>query len=406
MLLYFSLSIIFTSVLFFLYSYSKNKHAAFLSAYFIIIASYGLAHYFTISTQSDFWLAIFYNHFSPLWVLLGPCLYLYVRGTLEDRTGLQKIDWLHGIPFLLYLITTAPYYFKPFAQKLDIANLIHQDLDNLKTVHSNLIFTPTINFIVRPTLLFIYIIACFWLLYKNYLHKKRSANIPTQQKKVTYRWLLLLCITSLTLVGSFLYLTYTFTRTQVSYNGLHQQPVHHFSGVAFLILTISMFFFPEILYGLPEYARLRLNPLKTNSTDPITEPPIDTILIEEELEEGKEDPFSQLAQKILDYLHNEKPYLRQDFAVHDLAIAMDAPNHHISYCLNRILKTNFANLKNKLRVDHAKEMLNSDQAFKMSIEGIGHLSGFATRSNFYSAFKKETGFTPTEYIQDLQTQAN
>lgn len=405
MLLYICLTIILISCIFVLYSYKKNTHTLFLAAYFCILANYGMTHYFTTTLQSDFWLAIFYNHFSPLWVLVGPFLFFYVRGTVEDKTGIRKMDWIHFIPFLTYLITTGPYYIKPFSEKLEIARLIHENLDNLKVIKGNLIFNATINFILRPTLLLIYIIASLSILYKYYIHKKQSTNIPVQQRRVTYRWLFLICLSSFMLVASFLKLTYNYTQVNISYQKLGNEPFHLMSGIFFLILTISPFFFPQILYGLPTYSKLQLS--KTSNPEPVAlEVNSDETQNEEENQEMIEEPFNQLAEKIMEFLHTKKPYLQQDFSVHDLAIAMDAPNHHISYCLNRVLKTNFANLKNKLRVDYAKELLNSNQASKMSIEGIGQMAGFGTRSNFYSAFKKETGITPSEYIQNKETTAS
>ena len=37
----------------------------------------------------------------------------------------------------------------------------------------------------------------------------------------------------------------------------------------------------------------------------------------------------------------------------------------------------------------------------LSMDGIGKKAGFSTRSNFYNAFKTETGMTPSEYLETL-----
>jgi len=44
--------------------------------------------------------------------------------------------------------------------------------------------------------------------------------------------------------------------------------------------------------------------------------------------------------------------------------------------------------------------LQKGLASELSIDGIGRESGFASRSNFYSAFKAETGFTPNEFLNN------
>jgi AraC-like DNA-binding protein len=38
---------------------------------------------------------------------------------------------------------------------------------------------------------------------------------------------------------------------------------------------------------------------------------------------------------------------------------------------------------------------------KITIEAIGKQSGFKTRSHFYTVFKEKTGFTPTEYLEQV-----
>ncbi|MFM7769405.1 MAG: helix-turn-helix domain-containing protein, partial [Bacteroidota bacterium] len=89
----------------------------------------------------------------------------------------------------------------------------------------------------------------------------------------------------------------------------------------------------------------------------------------------------------------------KDFSMHEIAVAMDAPIHHISYCLNQIMQTNFANLKNRLRVEYSILLMKQNESSTLSIEGIAQNSGFSTRSSFYSAFKNVTGTTPTEFLQ-------
>jgi len=43
------------------------------------------------------------------------------------------------------------------------------------------------------------------------------------------------------------------------------------------------------------------------------------------------------------------------------------------------------------------EMLLSEQFDNYSMEGIATTVGFNSKSSFYAAFKKYTGYTPTEF---------
>lgn len=388
MLLYICITIIFISILFSLYSYKENRFSLLLSAYLTILATYGMAHHFTTFEKSDFWLAIFFNHFSPLWVMAGPLIYLYVKSTLEDADRLPKYSWVHFFPSILYIISVGPYYVKPFSEKLELAKQIQANVEHLKMISPNLILTPEINFIIRPTLLFIYSLASLVLLIQFLKKEKRHFNIPSQQIKITLRWLFTLTSLSLALAISFVIVLSKFIFTPSSGYELLSHPLHFVSGIVFLIMTISPFFFPQILYGLPNYQKGTITqPKEINAPKLTIEVPTD-----------ENDPFVQLSQKIQEYLKNEKPYLSKDFSMHDIAVAMDVPNHHISYCLNQIMQTNFANLKNQLRVEYSMSLLKQNELSTLSIEGIAQNSGFATRSSFYSAFKKMTGKTPTEYL--------
>jgi YesN/AraC family two-component response regulator len=58
---------------------------------------------------------------------------------------------------------------------------------------------------------------------------------------------------------------------------------------------------------------------------------------------------------------------------------------------------NFNELTNKFRFEEVKMLL--ENAKQYSIEGIGYEVGFASKSSFYTLFKKHTGLTPKDYIR-------
>jgi AraC-like DNA-binding protein len=43
--------------------------------------------------------------------------------------------------------------------------------------------------------------------------------------------------------------------------------------------------------------------------------------------------------------------------------------------------------------------MNSAEFEHLSIEGIGQMAGFSSRSSFYSAFQAEIGCSPGEYLE-------
>ena len=74
-------------------------------------------------------------------------------------------------------------------------------------------------------------------------------------------------------------------------------------------------------------------------------------------------------------------------------IAGFAPGY-FSTLLSRTEHATFRNYLSTLRLARAKQML---VATILSVERVGQLCGFPTRSRFHRAFRQSTGLTPDRY---------
>lgn len=399
MLLYISLLTIILSSLLVTYNWRINKNTIYLGAFFSILATYGLTHYFTIYANSPFWLAVFYNNFSPFWFLTGPLLLFYYRGTLTDNSRLKGTDIIHFIPFLVQLIGIFPYLLTPFSYKVDIAAQILNDLNLITQFKVNWITKPIVNFLGRPILVFLYLGYITYLLWLNN-PKSNRAKVPIQQFKLTYRWLILLEVTTAILIINFFLLSLSLSKQTVTATMVNAQFTHFFSGIAYFCMSFMLLLFPRILYGMPIYTANIITEISSQEkikkeTNPIVEP----INIVAEIQLPQDDPFFELVDKINAYLKKEEPYLNPEFTINELAASLKVPVHHVSYCLNTLMNVKFTSLRTQLRIQYAAKLLDSGQADELSMDGIGKKSGFSTRSNFYNAFKTETGMTPSEYLE-------
>jgi AraC-like DNA-binding protein len=349
------------------------------------LATYGLTHYFTIYTYSPFWLAIFYSNFSPFWFLVGPLLFFYYRGTLTDNTALRKSDFFHFIPFFIQLIGTLPYLMSPFSYKIQVATAILNDLNVITQIQVNWMTPPIINFFARPILVFIYL---GYITYLLWLHNPKSSRtkVPVQQYNLMYRWLILLEVTTAILIFNFFLLSLSLANQTVTTTIINAQFTHFFSGIAYFCMSFMLLLFPRILYGMPIYTPETVKLALTTKELP-------------EVQLTQEDPFFELVAKINEYLNKEAPYINPDFTINEMAVALKVPVHHLSYCLNTLMNVKFTTLRTKLRIKYATNLLDAGQADELSMDGIGKKSGFSTRSNFYNAFKTETGMTPSEYLE-------
>jgi len=399
MLLYISLLTIILSGLLVTYNWRINKNTIYLGAFFSILATYGLTHYFTLYANSPFWLAVFYNNFSPFWFLTGPLLLFYYRGTLTDNSRLKGTDIIHFIPFLVQLIGIFPYLLTPFSYKVDIAAQILNDLNLITQFKVNWITKPIVNFLGRPILVFLYLGYITYLLWLNN-PKSNRAKVPIQQFKLTYRWLILLEVTTAILIINFFLLSLSLSKQTVTATMVNAQFTHFFSGIAYFCMSFMLLLFPRILYGMPIYTANTITEISSQEkikkeTNPIIEP----INIVAEIQLPQDDPFFELVDKINAYLKKEEPYLNPEFTINELAASLKVPVHHVSYCLNTLMNVKFTSLRTQLRIQYAAKLLDSGQADELSMDGIGKKSGFSTRSNFYNAFKTETGMTPSEYLE-------
>lgn len=384
------------SVILLIFNWRTNKNVLFLAFFFFIFSTYGLSHYAIVYSGSPFWIAIFYAHFSPLWLLLGPLLYFYFRGTLTDKQGLSWKDSWHFIPAIIHVINISPYLFQTFSAKLETGKILVENLNNLKILRDFLLYAPTFSNVERMVLLIAYSLYLFKLLIKFAPAKQSFKNIPYNQYIFTYRWLIILNTIVFLIVINFSLLVLYLIKAEINITMMNAQPMYLSTGIAFLMLPVSLLCLPQILYGIPTL--ISRPAIKEKSTKKSGRRSAKTVTVISDTE----DPFNALAQQIQEYLEQGKPYLNPDFSLSNISIDLKVPQHHLSYCFNNILKIKFTKLRNQLRIAHAKELLLNGSADDFSIDGIGRESGFASRSHFYSAFKSETGFTPNEFLQNRE----
>jgi AraC-like DNA-binding protein len=392
MLLYLTLSTIVIALFLLVNNYGKNKHALCVSLFLCIVSLYGLAHYLVLFGYSAFWLAVFYNHFTPLYLLLGPFLLFYVRGVLFDTECISKKDLLHGIPALIQLVGIVPYIMKPFATKLHYANLIITDFNNIIFLNLNLFYNADISFLIRVGLFFVYILYTIYLLLRHLPEIKKQRSVAKKQFTLSGRWLWILVSCSLVITVYFIVMTLlSFVSTpEEAFNNSYW--LHLASGIAYFVMTFSLLVLPEILYGMPRQTL-------ASSSNPKEE--LQQLPITRSLALNTNDPMLVLSEKIIHYMENEKPYIAFDFSIASLAFHFKVPQHHISYCINTILQSSFYKLRGEYRVKYAIQLLKEDTKMSLTMEAIGEQAGFSTRSNFYKTFKEFMGVTPLEYAHSL-----
>ncbi len=389
MQLYVSLFGFFVTLLLLVNIKATNRVNIFLFLFLLSTNIYNLAIYATLNAQNLKFMAVILVNFSPLYVLSGPLLYFYVRGIVNDNSRLQRSDILHFIPFIIYTINIGNYLFTSFSFKQKFVAAV------IEAPSKVLDFDPVLipgflSHILRPVISLIYVVLCFVLLYKFY-----KRNVSHSQSKIVYNWL----FTLLTIV----LITYTVFLTSISQTlskpDVRQAVIDGTIGVvvcmfSLMLINVLPFFFPRILYGLPQ---LDYN-LKNVSKVELVPNEVST---KQEQDYGiSEERIELLKTKISKYCENH-PYINPNFSLPSMSFETGIPVHHISYYFNVILNTNFSLWKNGLRIKYVMDLMKTESAEILTLDAISKKAGFVSRNTFIASFKQHTGLTPSEYLNSL-----
>ena len=113
--------------------------------------------------------------------------------------------------------------------------------------------------------------------------------------------------------------------------------------------------------------------------------------------------IESLHQRLMTAILEDKIYLNPKLTVKDLAREIGSNEKYVSNLINKKNNMNFSNFINIYRVDYAKLLLFDEEYSNFTIEAIGGLAGFNSKSGFNATFKKVTGLTPTQFKTNKKT---
>ena len=119
----------------------------------------------------------------------------------------------------------------------------------------------------------------------------------------------------------------------------------------------------------------------------------------------KSDASEKLASGIQKLFETEKLYRKPGLSVDDVAKRLQTSRRQLSNAISLHYQRNFVEYVNTFRVEEAIEMLKQQheggEYAYYTIEAIGKIVGFNHKSPFYSAFKRITGISPLEYMDNI-----
>lgn len=370
-------------------NWSLNKGIIYLVSGILIICARELSMLLSMSSGHTNIFTFLIIHFDPLASLAGPLLYYFFKSLVKGKLVIDYYFLLFAVPAMVVLANTLPYYFFPWESKVAYFTQLQLHIPYILPNHFPSLLFPyhfQRSFIALCNLGFI-IFALRYLIIQ-----KRNSTVYMKKKltQLINHFLLIVPLVVLPLWGLVIYATSLSTTDQ----GLvFRNKVFISDGYLYyfiLIMPISFLFMPKFLYGDQNKASLWDKFILTYKRMTVQAKGF-----QEAPHEKSED-----LDRIVAYIETEKPYLNTTFSLHDISRTLNIPHIRVTTCFSKQLKVPFPAYRNKLRVEHATDLFRSGAHLTTSIEGIAAMSGFKSKSIFYTAFKAVYGVNPMEWMKE------
>lgn len=371
-----AMSVIFAMLLIFI-KQKKSTSDILLNVFIVLLAIIQFEFFLVNSGEKTIALRLLIL-FTPAFQSLPIIKYLYIK-SLSSLEPLTKKSWLHFIPSGLSMIVllVINIFFNSF-----IENDAYWSLLIILIIGGTLI----LNLIYIPKSI---------IIYKK--HKEDSGDLFSYKEGVDLKWM------RLSIIGYILFFLSIAFIEVVDFTG----------DEFFLPLVYSMYLFYLIVNGLKQKPISEVLNISTEASGftmkDYTFDQNDVEIKDSSDESDKyktsslqdEEKISEIAKTLTDYLETTEAYFNSRLNLMDVSKQLGINYKYISQAINIHFNKNFIRLISEYRVEEAKKMIADPDQKNITIEAIGELCGFQSKSTFYSAFKKITGKTPNQFKESL-----
>ncbi len=332
---------------------------------------------------------IFFNKGLPLYYLIAPCFFLYIRGSLYTTHAHFRFRHLwHLIIIVPALVSIAPYNLADSPVQQWVVDHIESDVSF--AFSDNRYIVPRWHWFTFPLSALIYTMVQLRLTVQSI--KSR------QHEKKTMTWVLaftLIC--GSIFLGMMVVNVNVLANLQNTWQILQSGKIVLFLSLIFLVLSGSFYLSPTFVFG---FIQAKSMDLKTKSARSAR------LIKPGEFSETRIKIYDHtLIAKVEEYLIRAQAFKKAGLTVSDVASILEIPNHKLSDLFNNHYRLNFNTYINNLRVLYIKERLDAGEWKQFTLEAIAHEAGFSSRNTFLLAFKKTMGITPSNYLTALKEKA-
>lgn len=295
---------------------------------------------------------------SPFFSLLyGPPIYLYIMMLVRPEASLSRWHLLHIVPFIAQIWAHRYYLFLDPELKVFYIQNIFED----QFLHP---LNPAA--LVRIGVLLGYIVAAMVVYQKAH---RRLGDGATREQVAIFRWLHVVLGAS--------------TLLWTLYVGLYFTDVLILNDVMPFVMTATFFAVGWIGFTNPVVFRSG----RAGASLRYARSPLDAAQV------------AAYRDTIHRVIVEDKAYRDPRFSLRKAAQLTNIPVNVVSQVINECFGQNFSEFVNAARTDEAKVRLLDESSQHLTIEAIASEAGFSSKSAFNSAFRKQTGVTPSSYRQ-------
>jgi len=387
---YFLLTGIILSVFHAFVLFTKNDKviADYILAFWFCLSSVPLFSYYLVYTEK-------YLNYPSLTVLgmalplaTGPLLYLYTKYTTKYMV-FNKADLLHFTPVVTISFFFGSYYFLPFETRSfilkneGIGYETHLLIKLIAIYISGLIYIPL-------------------TLIKLLKYKVNLNNQFSNTERINFNWLLYQIIGMAIVWIVILFI---------------QDDRFIFGSVSSFIIWMSYFGSKQVNVFNQNYKLTQKSIGNTIIEPTLLRQPIEneklTKIIYEiagnEIANDKqkskyqkstlnESSILRIHESLQIIMQTAKLFKNAELTLDDLATSLNVSPNHLSQIINSIENKNFYDYINKLRVDEFMKLIDMVENQKFTLLSLAFECGFNSKTSFNRNFKKVTGFTPSEYL--------
>lgn len=357
------------SGLLFLSSEKNNRPKLFLAGYMLLITFVFGANYYYFEHNFDVYIWLHSLHIATV-LAIYPGAYVYVKLLTDPGIASKKLI-RHFIPSIFFFFASALIFFPLLSTEEKITFLAeyryHPDFS--RTWMKILYYIRMANIAALFVQVFLYLILTFRVLYK---HRKAMAEIFSNPERFQLNWLRIFnyALALSAFIAVFIY----------SVNPVKLFGDERFLAYPLLLIALILWFL-----GIMGNNQKRLPDAVFSSPMPI---PIDPV-----------SSSSVLAEKLLQFFAEKKPYLDPDLKIWDITTELGTNRTYISNTINQEFNQNFSGFVNSYRVNEVKKLLKKDPGIPLKI--LVAETGFGSVSSLNRSFTENAGQSISEFRNSL-----